>query len=181
MKLFIRTVAILALLVAATKPELGQQPAGPTVYKSIEVATFSLGGTFSSVGALPEDWRTLLESELIKRLGRLKGCELVARESSHAELPEPALRLVGTFTKFKSGGRLKRSLGVPGVGSTIIEAHVQFLDRSTGALLAEGNGRGRVDANPSLLGPVPDIQSSLHAVGDLADDVVQIARKKFFH
>ena len=179
MKLLIGRVAILALLVVTAQPGSGQQNAGPTVYRSIEIATFSVGGTFSSVGGLPEDWRILLETELVKRLGRLKRCELVARESSHVELPEPALRLVGTFTNFKPGSRMKRSLGVPGVGSTIIEAHVQFLDSRTGAVLAEGDVRGRVDANP-FQGPSPDLHSSLHAASDLVDDVVQIARKKFF-
>ena len=179
MKRLIRRVAILALLMVTAKPGLGQQPAGPTVYRSIEVAIFSVGGAFSSVGALPEDYRILLETELVKRLGRLKGCELVARESSHAELPAPALRLVGTFTKFKPGSRLKRSLGVPGVGSTIVEAHVQFLDRSSSAVLAEGDVRGRLLATPSPL--VNTTRSSLEAVGDLAYYVVQIARKRFFH
>jgi hypothetical protein len=168
----------MAFLAVAAQPGLGQQPAGHTVYRSIEVATFSAGDTFSSVVALPEDWRILVETELVKRLVRLKGCELVSRESSHAELPEPALRLVGRFTKFKPGSHMKRLLSVPGIGSTIIEAHVQFLDRSTGAVLAEGDVRGRVDAS---LFPFLDIQSSLQAARELADDVVQIARKKFFH
>ena len=81
--------AVLALLPAAANPAAGQQAKTLTIYRSIEIAAFSVSPD-TPVNVFPEDWRILIETELIKRLRRLEGCELVARESSHAELPEPS-------------------------------------------------------------------------------------------
>ena len=155
-------IALVLWMASQSGPVWTQQPAPVKRYRGIQVAELS-----AAEGAgLPPDYLVALEMELLGQLRRIKGCELVAREASRADLPQPALRITVVIRGLKAQGWSTRNLPQ-------LVAHVRFLDQGTGRLLFETGLEGK----KLVLAAAGDLD---FATRGLAKKIADVTRRQFF-
>lgn len=160
-----RVLGLIALVVVAV---LSPGPVfGADHRAALEVRQFDVPETVE----LPNDFRAALARNLVAHL-RESGMFGIVVDSDGDSAPSvtPDLRLTGSITTFKKGSQAKRYLLGPGFGKTILKAHIQFTDATTGKVLLEKDVDGKVIIG--LFGG-----DSKGATNGLAKEVAKIAKK----
>jgi hypothetical protein len=136
------------------------------IYQVVEVDRFN-----SESGVkFPLDYQVALVEDIIRDAMRTSKTLEIAREGENINRPEDALRITGTIIRFKPGSRAKRYLIGFGVGSTIVKAHVTFVDLASGRPVLEREVQGTTWGG--LLGG-----SSDSADDQLGSKIVALAKK----
>jgi len=139
-------------------------------YNVVEITRFDVKEGIN----FPADYQVTLMEELNTQLRDTKRFKEVLREGETSPEPgAPALKLVGTVTKYDAGSRAARYLIGFGAGKTKIVAHVKFTDRATGQVLFESDVDGKV-----IIGFIGG--DSLGATRGLAKEVAKKAKQQFF-
>jgi len=172
-----RTVCLMIILFAflpvgqaAAQQGLGPIPKGR--YEQIEVTRFDVEDGID----FPPAFMDSINEEIIARLQETKKFKRVLHEGEKKPpaADVPAIKLVGRIVSYKPGSPALRFFVGLGAGMTRIVAHVQYLDRATGAIWYEDDMDGKVILDRRAR------KESIGATRGLAKEVVNKTVKVFF-
>lgn len=161
-----KLVAGLFAIAVAGAMALVAQGATPGSHDALEIVPFEVPEGVN----LPADFQSALAKNLVKQIDDTHKFSHVFLKGEGAS--EASLRLTGTITTFKKGNRFERYM-VPGVGKTVLKAHVQFVDVASGTVKLEKDVEGQVILGGAYHG------DSIGATNGLAKDVAKAAKNTF--